>query len=171
VLKVVLRELFGCALVGALFAHMACTSITGSSSSSAFVTTFAPTTGIEVDANSLFERLGCGPSVGVPFKYVVTVNQTLPGLPAVAISVNDCFADAVFLNLGAAIGASGNYALTIDVFDDASYNANVALLGNPVVGDAAAIDAIAKWRASCTVLEEPDVQSIAACDPLIATGN
>ncbi len=191
------RELIGCAILAGVSAIVACTSITGSSTASSLaVTTYAPITGIAVDANDLFSRIGCGHGPGIAFKYIVVVNQVLPGLPPVAMSVNDCFADAVFENLAnAALGASDTFNLTIFAFDDVTYDANTTgidgggatssccALGAPVQQCAGAADAsdpcpccdafasIAKWTTTCTVKQQPEVESVAACGPLAATGN
>jgi hypothetical protein len=204
-----MRELVGCALLAGAVALAACTSITGSSTSSALITTYAPVTGIEVDADNLFERLGCGHGPGIAFKYVVVVFQTdidlmgnvvrhqipspdggLELAPPLAISTTDCFADAVFENLaGAAVGATTAFSLDVDVFDDVTYDRNV----NAVTGSTAStcqcnlqptppiqcgsddcatlIRGVANWTTTCTVRQQPSIQSIAACDVLVATGN
>ena len=71
------RESHGCAVLGAAVAVVACTT-TGSSAASTVVTTYAPVTSIEVDANSLFARIGCGPNAGQAYKYVVVAYQAGP---------------------------------------------------------------------------------------------
>ena len=73
VLHRLFRELIGCAVLAGLGALAACTSLTGSSIASTTVTTFSPVTDIQVDSQTMFERLGCGTSARVPFKYVATV--------------------------------------------------------------------------------------------------
>lgn len=186
----------------------ACTSLTGSSVTSTTVTTYAPLTGIEVDANGLFERQGCGHGPSLAFKYVATVytafgvggpleGQPKPaqdgGIPTpIAMSLNDCFADAVFqnLNLSAALGGSDTYAVQIDVFDDVTYNKWACSVGMAITADVAAgegepeagacpdpgsyippLDSIANWTAICVARQQSNVQSLAACSPLVATGN
>ncbi len=197
----VVRELIGCALLAGCVAVAACTSLTGSSSSSVATTTFVPVSGIQVDANGLFERDGCGHGPGVPFKYVTWVF----GIEAtpIAISVNDCFADAVF-QINAIQGV--NFTLRVDVFNDVTYannlggivanvyepatccnpatdpptcsgqppincTTNTVFLANPTAANAAAVDAIANWQTTCVVQQLSGVQSVAACQPIVATGH
>ena len=78
-LRTIALELSGLALLGGAVSLVACTSLTGSSvASNATVTTYVPLTSIEVDSNALLERLGCGTSSGVPFRYVVSVYAAFP---------------------------------------------------------------------------------------------
>jgi hypothetical protein len=191
VFRTVVRELVGCAILVASIAAAACTSLTGSSVASTTVTTFAPVTGIEVDANQLFESQGCGQGPSLAFKYVVVVYSAyntppLEGQPVttsqdgspsdpIAISLNDCFADAVFENLStsAAIGGSDFFALTIDVFDDVTFAAQATTLDTTTTteANALAISSIATWTTTCVARQQPNVQSLATCGPLVATGN
>jgi len=181
-------ELVGCALLAGGAALVACTSITGSSvTSNATVTTYVPLTSIEVDASSLFERLGCGASAGVPYKYVVSVyaaysNGELQGATAdgggarpLTIGVSDCFTDAVFQNLS---NPTNYYGMTVDVYDLPTYESLRATLDlddpsvagvlatQPTTGDAQVLDSKAQWSTTCFALQQPNVQALAACNPL-----
>ncbi len=162
----VAREAFGCALLGAL-ALAACTSITGGSSlASNVVSTFSPTTSVEIDSSTLFARPGCGQAPGVPYKYVVTV--TPRGTSPLFISVNDCFTNAVFENLFTqGTNGEGDFTLTVDVFDEANFNAPHAFdLNNPAIEDEPTIRAAAQWTSNCTAHQTPNIQALAVCDPL-----
>jgi hypothetical protein len=187
----VLRELCGCALLAATIAAAACTSLTGSRVASTTVNTYSPVTGIEVDASQLFEGDGCGIGPSLPYKYVVVVytaygSGPLVGQPVVdptsadggladpiAISLNDCFADAVFENLNASstIGGSDTFSLAIDVFDSVTFGAQPLDTTTTTQANAAAIASVAKWTTTCVARQQPNVQSLSTCGPLIATGN
>ena len=166
-------ELSGCALLAGAVALGACTALTGSSvASNAAVSTYVPLTSIEVDSNALFQRLGCGTGAGVPYKYVVTVyaavtGGTRIGTTPVVIGSSDCFADALFQNVPSTQGVNVDwFSLTVDVFDLPTYQANQGLIDAPAVGNADAIHAAATWSTTCVAQQEPNVQSIAACDSL-----
>ncbi len=158
----VAREAFGCALLGAL-ALAACTSITGGSSlASNTVSTFSPTTSVEVDSSTLFARLGCGQAPGVPFKYIVTV--TPRGTSPLFISVNDCFTNAVFENLPE---GSTDVTMTVAVFDEPTFDAPHPYdIRNPALSDQAAILADAQWTTTCAATQTTNVAVLAVCDPL-----
>jgi hypothetical protein len=187
-LKTVALEATGCAALAAALALAACTALTGSSATSnATITTYVPLTSVEVDSASLFGRLGCGTQAGVPYKYVVSVyvafsDGQIQGagdggtLPApLTVGVSDCFSDAVFQNLSA---PTNTYAMTVDVFDQPTYEAlrptldlddgNVlnALAAAPTADDAKTIHDHATWSTTCFARQEPNVQSLAACGPL-----
>jgi len=226
VFRTVVRELIGCALLAAGLGVAACTSLTGSSVSSTTVSTYSPTTGIEIDANALFFHEGCGQGPGVVAKYVTIVYvaggyydntaaeggllcQELSltngigcenavdagadaGATCPAISLNDCFSDAVFVDLGSFTSAATTFDLVVYAFDQATFDANEQTIADVVknhadvvpdggfVGCAAnpnegqldfELRSIANWTASCNAVQQPNVQSLAACGPLVATGN
>jgi len=186
-LRTIALELAGCALLVGAAALPACTSLTGSSVvSNATVTTYVPLTSVEVDANSLFERLGCGTGAGVPFKYVVAVYAALPdgtligatdsGLPTpLTIGVSDCFTDAVFQNLST---PTNDYDFVVDVYDEPTYetlrstldleDVNVlgALADAPTADLASTLTGAANWSTTCFVSQQPNLQVIASCGPL-----
>lgn len=180
-LKKIALELSGTALLAGAVALGACTALTGSSvASNVAVSTYVPLTSIEVDSASLFDRRGCGTGPGVPFKYVVSVYDALPpgvrrpgpdgGNPtAIVVGSADCFTDAVFQNVPSSQSVNlAWFSLTVDVFDQPTYQANRDALGldAPAVGSADAIHAAASWSTTCVAQQQPNVQSIAACDPL-----
>ncbi len=159
----VARELFGCALLGAL-GLVACTAITGGSSlASNTLSTFAPVTSVEVDSSTLFARLGCGQAPNVPYKYVVTVTPT--GTSPLFILVSDCFANAVFEDLPA---GSSDVTMTVAAFDEPHFNAPHSSydIHNPAPTDQAAILADAQWTTTCTAHQTTNVEALAVCDPL-----
>lgn len=183
------REAAGIALLGGAVAIVACTSLTGSSAASSVVTTYAPLTTIEVDANALFERIGCGTSAGQAFKYVVVAWQAGPGglrtqPNATAVTVTDCYTDALFQNLqnSQLFGANAYFSLDVYVFDQPTYD----LVGTAFHRDANGNDAVstedfpvddaglatgaiatsALWRTTCFAKQIPNVEALAACDAL-----
>ncbi len=123
------REAAGVALLGGAVAIVACTSLTGSSAASSVVTTYAPVTSIEVDANELFARIGCGAAAGQAFKYVVVAYEAGPdGLRTKttpdAVTTTDCYTDALFQNLSNSqlFGAATYFSLDVFVFDKPTYD-------------------------------------------------
>jgi hypothetical protein len=172
-LRKIALELAGIGLLGGGVALSACTALTGSSvASNVAVSTYVPLTSIEVDSASLFERRGCGAGSGVPFKYVVSVYDAVTGgerigTVAIDIGASDCFTDALFQNVPTTQGVNYDwFSLTVDVFDEPTYEANRDLIDGPDVGNAAAIHGLANWSTTCVAQQQPNVQSIAACDPL-----
>jgi hypothetical protein len=160
----VVRELVGCAVLGALGALAACTSLTGSSIASNTVSTFSPVTTVEVDAASLLEREGCGTASGVPYKYVATIYPFGSSTP-LYITVSDCFTNAVFENLPTGATGEGDFTLTVDVLDLPTWNANQALdFADP--NEEPSIRAVANWTSNCSAHQTSNVQSLAVCDPL-----
>jgi hypothetical protein len=153
---------------------------------SSVVTTYAPVTSIEVDANSLFERVGCGLESGQAYKYVVVAYQAgeegLPTSGAQAVTVSDCYTDALFQNLSNSqlVGAVTFFSLRVFVFDQATYDALDAQDhldslgpadfpddddgGGDSPGDHIAQDAL--YTTTCFAQQLPNVESIAACDAL-----
>ena len=155
--------------------------------------TYTPVTGIQIDAHDLFLRQGCGTEPGQAYKYAVVVFQKRNVLPcssgapeAVGVGVYDCFADAVFVNVGSgtALGLSQDFDLAVAAFDAPTYGAQAGLVTGAVqdleanacptgaVDDrAAALAAAANWTTTCTAHQQPNVQSLAACDPLQETAS
>jgi hypothetical protein len=184
----------------------ACTSPLGTSTTGTATTTastYTPVTGIEVDAHSLFLRVGCGTSAGQGYKYAVVV-QSRPGLgvnacpsgaeQVVGVGVYDCFADAVFVNLGggsdgglsggSAVGLSRDFDLAIAAFDAPTFASQAGVVGSavsdlaanscsssPVDDRVASLLQVASWTTTCEAHQAPSVQSLAACDPLVAAGS
>jgi hypothetical protein len=178
---------------------LACTT-TASSVASSVVTTYAPVTSIEVDANSLFERIGCGPNSGQAYKYVVVVYEAGPdGLRTKAtpdaISITDCYTDALFQNLSNSqlFGAATFFSFDVFVFDEPTFtaretcdhlntndlNALIAEFTSDLdAGDAGSTDPCdlataanrvaqdALFSTTCFGQQLPNVESIAACDAL-----
>lgn len=162
----VARELLGCAVLLAVGALAACTSITGSSAASNTLSTFNPITSVEIDSSTMFSRLGCGQGPGVPYKYIVTVTA-LGSTTASNIIVADCFSNAVFENLPAGPSGEADFTLTVDVFDFGTFNkAHPYDINNPSVADQPQIRADAQWRSDCTATQTANIQSLAVCDPL-----
>jgi hypothetical protein len=158
------RELIGCGVLVGLGALTACTALTGSSIASNTVSTFAPVTTVEVDSTSLFERLGCSNTAGVPYKYVATIYNFGSSSP-LFITVSDCFTNAVFENMDTGASGQGDFTLNVDVFDLPTWNANQNLgFDNPA--NEPAIRAVANWTSNCTAHQTSNIESLAVCDPL-----
>jgi hypothetical protein len=170
----VVRELVGCAVLGALGALAACTSLTGSSIASNTVSTFSPVTTVEVDSASLLEREGCGTTAGVPYKYVATIYPFGSSTPLEqGITISDCWTNAVFENLPTGATGEGDFTLTVDVFDLPTFQATQTLpdggtfsVANANENDEATVRSFANWTSNCTAHQTANVQSLAVCDPL-----
>lgn len=157
--------MLGSVLLAGVLALVACTSLTGSSIASNTVSTFSPITSVEVDSSTLFSRLGCGQAPNVPFKYIVTV-KPLAQEPF-AITVSDCFTNAVFENLPAGANGEGDFTMTVAVFDEPHFDAPHSYdIRNPALSDEPQIAADAQWTTTCTAHQTTNVQSLAVCDPL-----
>lgn len=186
-LRLLARELFGCALLGGLAALAACTSLTGSSVASTTVSTYSPVTSIEIDANQLFERIGCGPGAGQAFRYAVAVYAAQPSGARIlgangadpdplGMSVTDCYTDAVFENLSTntIFGGTSYFSLSVYVFDQPTYDASFEAIeknadanaGTWIAANAKNEAQIAQLSATCTARQEPNIEALAACDPL-----
>jgi len=164
VLHNVFRELIGCGVLAGLGALTACTALTGSSIASNTVSTFSPVTTVEVDSTTLFERLGCDATAGVPYKYVATIYPFGSSTP-LFITTADCFANAVFEGLDTGATGEGDFTLKVDVFDLPTWNANQSLsFGDPA--SEPAIRAVAVWTSDCSAHQTANIQSLAVCDPL-----
>ncbi|HSQ63069.1 MAG TPA: hypothetical protein VLM85_07625 [Polyangiaceae bacterium] len=165
----------------------------GTATATNTASTFTPVTGIQIDAHDLFLRQGCGTEPGQVYKYAVVVFQKRNVLPcssgapeAVGVGVYDCFADAVFVNVGSgtALGLSQDFDLAVAAFDAPTYAAQAGLVtsevldlqttacpSGPVDDRAAALAAAANWTTTCTARQQPNVESLAACDPLQESAN
>jgi hypothetical protein len=180
-------------LAAAAIVCVACTSPTGIGTTGTATTnttsTYTPVTGIEVDAHDLFLRQGCGTSPGQVYKYSVVVFQKTNATPCqsgapkvVGAGTYDCFADAVFVNLGSgtALGLSNDFDVLVDAFDEPTYAAQAGFVGSTVQDlaintcPAGAVDdrvtalaQAANWTTTCTAHQQPNVQSLAACGPLV----
>ena len=182
-----MNELLGCALLGGVAAMIACTT-TASSVASSVVTTYAPVTSIEVGADQLFERIGCGANAGQAYKYVTVVYEAGPdGLRIKdtpdAIAVTDCWTDALFQNLSSSelFAASAYFSLSVYVFDEPTYDLvepevkfeslqvtdfTVDEDAGTLGGRGAQVATDALYTTACTAQQLPEVESIAACDAL-----
>ena len=158
-----IRESIGFAVLVGLGALASCTALTGSSVASNTVSTFSPTTTVEVDSTTLFSRLGCGTAAGTPYKYVATIYPFGSSTP-LFITVSDCWSNAVFENLPTGATGEGDFTLNVDVFDLPDFDAMQIDLGNPA--NEPAIRAVADWTTNCTAHQTSNVQSLAVCDPL-----
>lgn len=180
-------------LAAAVIVCVACTNPAGIGTTTGTATTnttstYTPVTGIEIDAHDLFLRQGCGTSPGQVYKYVVVVKSTpCPSDAAVApesiagAGLYDCFADAVFANLGSgtALGLSNDFDVEIDAYDAPTFAAQASLVTSTVQDleanscPAGSVDdrlttlaQAANWTTTCTAHQQPNVQSLAACDPV-----
>jgi hypothetical protein len=146
--------------------------------SSAATTILVPITGVTVRAESITGGLGCGRGSTQIFKYAVVVfgpNPMAIGAlgsfdTPLASNVFDCFSDGLFVNLPATAGST-DYKLSVYAYSAQAYEAatdakiRAALAGT----DAATLAATSPtFTTTCSATEIPDVQSLAACQPLVA---
>jgi len=174
-----------CTAAGAAMLSASCTSPLGASTTGTATntaSTYTPVTGIEVDPHSLFFRQGCGTNPGQVYKYAVVVSQrtnlelcTNGAEQVVASGVYDCFADAVFLNLGGGdAGLTNDFDVLVAAFDAPTYAAQAGLVSSTLqafIADhcATGADALAQaanWTTTCVGHQETQVQSLVACDPV-----
>ncbi len=205
------------ALIGAgigVGISVACTSPTGTTPTATnTASTFTPLTAIEVNAQSLFFRQGCGTGPGQVYKYAVVVLQKsgytnacpgpdggadasddggdsgTPNLePVVGAGVYDCFTDAVFnlVSVSTNFGTTNEFDVDVDAYDLPTYEAQTStitatvgdlvkgLSATPkdecpanVDGDRAQLSQAANWTTTCVGTQQPQVQSMVACDQLV----
>lgn len=133
--------------------------------------TLTPITGISVRAETLTRDRGCGRGATQIFKYAVVVlgrnAENLAFDQQVSSGVYDCFTDAQFVNLPAS-GGSFDYNLQVFAYNAAAYQ---AAGGDAQVKDAALRSALPgtnpTFTTTCTAQEFEQVQSLAACLPLV----
>lgn len=133
--------------------------------------TLTPITGITVRAETLTADRGCGRGPTQIFKYAVVVlgrnPKTLAFDQQVSSGVYDCFTDAQFVNLPSS-GGSFDFTLQIFAYNATAYQA----AGDAQVKDAAVSAAKLPatnptFTTTCTAQELDQVQSLAACQPLV----
>ncbi len=170
---------------------VACTNPLGTTPTATnTASTFTPVTGIEVDAQSLFMRQGCGTGAGQVYKYVVVVvqDQVVGAQPCldgskqvVGAGVYDCFTDAVFDlgGIGTTVGSTNTFDVDVDAFDAPTYAAQASAIGAAVgdlasgvcpangTADRATLAQTANWITTCSGRQEPQVQSMVACGALL----
>jgi hypothetical protein len=129
--------------------------------SSAATTILVPITGVTVRAESITTGLGPNPmAIGALGSFDTPL----------ASNVFDCFSDGLFVNLPATAGST-DYKLSVYAYSAQAYEAatdakiRAALAGT----DAATLAATSPtFTTTCSATEIPDVQSLAACQPLVA---
>lgn len=132
-----------------------------------------PITGITVRAEALTAGRGCGRGPTQIFKYAVVVlgrnPQNLAAFDQVVTGgVYDCFTDAQFVNVPAS-GGSFDFDLQVFAYNAAAYQA----AGDDQIRAAALSPANLPrtnptLTTTCTAQELDQVQSLAACEPLVA---
>jgi hypothetical protein len=132
-----------------------------------------PTTGIVVRSDLLLARLGCGEKPSQAFKYAVVVANA-DGID-LAAQVSDCFADATFVSLAPTDGGSYAFTLQVYVYDKALYDLEAGSIQAAVgtinaQGTNPLAQIPATWTTTCQASEETNVEAVAACGPLLATG-
>lgn len=145
-----------------------------------------PTTGILVRAESVTAGKGCGTAATNVYKYAVVVFGYTAGPATDRASytfplygnVYDCFADGEFINLPAVAG-SFTYRLEVYAFNRAAYDASRGVIegaaGNCATTGCTNTDASTglpsaspTWTTVCTATQQPQVETLAFCDPLSA---
>ena len=125
-----------------------------------------PVTGIIVRAETLTEGRGCGRAPKQLFKYAVVVFGRGTREPVVG-NVYDCFTDGTFVELKPVAG-SFEYDLEVYAYNEASFTP-VASAVTAAGTDTNALAATSPtWTTRCTATQQPDVQSLALCNPLLA---
>lgn len=159
----------------------ACTSADGSIG-------LNPITGIVIRSESLIAGHGCGQQAGQVYKYAAIVTLTEAGdagpEPSTAAGVYDCFADGTFANLPASPVGGTAFTVSIYAFDSPTWNANADAIQTAVVLSSGADDAgvplhpfdpllapIANWTTTCSATQQSDIEVLAVCGELTATGH
>lgn len=175
-----------CGILGLSAAAGAAATVAGCDSTST-EPLIVPITGITVRAETLTAAVGCGTAPSQIFKYAVVVFGVNEGeatnldIPLnqkkydqfVAANVYDCFTDGTFVNLPVINGLSV-YGVEVIAFDQPAYVAagGDALIGPVVAGDLALLRSKqATYTTTCSAEQLVDVQSLAVCKPLTATGS
>ncbi len=125
-----------------------------------------PVTGIIVRAETVTEGRGCGRAPKQVFKYAVVVFGRGTREPVVG-NVYDCFADGTFVELKP-IGGSFDYDLEVYVYNEASFTPVAQSVMNAGTDTNALAASSPTWTTRCTATQQPDVQSLALCNPLVA---
>jgi hypothetical protein len=142
-------------------------------SSDAATPTIEPITGIQIRAESLLAGKGCGKKTTQALKYAAVVKDAEQRVRAAGIY--DCFADALFQELVASgpDGGSPNFVIDVYVFNATAYEAagNAEKIRDAIgkasggqAPDPAALPST--WATVCRATEQPNIESIALCDPL-----
>jgi hypothetical protein len=126
-----------------------------------------PVTGIIVRAETLTEGRGCGRAPKQLFKYAVVVFGRGTREPVVG-NVYDCFADGTFVELKP-VGGSFDYDLEVYAYNEASFTpvAQTVITAGTTSDPATLAKTSPTWTTKCTATQQPDVQSLALCDPLV----
>jgi hypothetical protein len=150
---------------------VACTTTT--------TTTVPPVTGILIRAETLTSERGCGTGPTQLYKYAVLVYSAEPSLVDTDAgtdrkynvpqpgNVFDCFTDGEFVSLPDTKGNT-TFRLEVFAFNEAAYRAASAIIdrGGIASDDAALRNANPTWTTVCMATQQPDVETLATCDPL-----
>jgi hypothetical protein len=168
-------------VLGALAGSAACTTDTA-------IVGVTPVTGVLVRSNALVTGIGCGTGDAQIFEYVAVVTRkdapdaAVPDLPAdgqeIWSGAYPCYADAVFVNLPFSVGSS---TTTFDVkvfgyskaaFDASTLEATVSGIGShaneTTRTSITALAGAATWTTDCQATQQPNVEVLADCQPLVA---
>jgi hypothetical protein len=123
--------------------------------------------GITIPAASLTTGIGCGTGPGQIYKYAAVLTDPALG------QVYDCFADAAFQIPVATADGGGLYTVDVFLYDQDAYNANATTI-NAAAGASNALPILTKvpatYLASCTATQTGNLQTVAQCTRVTATG-
>ena len=128
-----------------------------------------PVTGIIVRAETLTEGRGCGRAPRQIYKYAVVVfGRDADNKPTDVVvgNVYDCFADGTFVELRP-VNGSFDYYLEVYAYNERSFTpvASTVVAAGTDVQRLRATNPT--WTTKCTATQQPDVQSLALCNPLV----
>ena len=156
-------------VLGAIAGSAACTTDTA-------IVGVTPVTGVLVRSNALVTGIGCGTGDARIFEYVAVVTSQ-DGSSAWA-GAYPCYADAIFVNLPFAdAGQPTVFDVAIFAYSKAAFDAfpveeKAMEIGIPL-SDAtrttiASLEAASTWTTDCSATQQPNVEVLADCQPLVA---
>jgi hypothetical protein len=168
-------------VAGAIAGSAACTTDTA-------IVGVTPVTGVLVRSNALVTGIGCGTGDAQIFEYVAVVTSqdeadaAVPDLPpdgkAIWSGTYPCYADAVFVNLPFSVSSP---TTTFDVkvlgyskaaFDAFTVESTASAVGGLVSEDTrtniTALVEASTWTTDCKATQQPNVEVLADCAPLVA---
>lgn len=160
--------------VGAVAGSASCTTDTT-------VVGVTPVTGVLVRSNALVTGIGCGTGDAQIFEYVAVVTSQ-DGSSAWA-GAYPCYSDATFVNLPFADAGQPTifdvaiFAYSKAAFDQAAAHqlpleATAQVIGGPLTdatrATIASLEAVSTWTTDCSATQQPNVEVLADCQPLVA---
>ena len=172
-------------VLGAIAGSAACTTDTA-------IVGVTPVTGVLVRSNALVTGIGCGTGDAQIFEYVAVVTARDQGDGGDAADgqarrngqsawggAYPCFADAVFVNLPFSTTGPTTFQVEIFGYNKAAFDAFSDLEdtargiapdvdASTVDERVTALDKASTWTTTCTATQQPNVEVLADCQPLVA---